>query len=149
MRGENKERRLLYNTVRLMKGCQYIVLERIFPLPTHPFLFSLLLLWFPRELISGMKQAENLFFQRDRLMQVIRLGVNFFQRQLACHFKTLCQLTCTVKPYPEGVWLHWPFIPAPTRAIQQKFCPELLFPLLSWSDINLHTPIRTSDLETD
>lgn len=125
-----------------MKGCQYTVLERILPFPTHPFLFSLLLLRFPKEQISGMKQAENLFLQRDRLMQAIRLGVNFFQRQLACLFKPLCQLTCTVKPYPEDVWLHCPFIPAPTWAIQQKSCPELLFPLLSWNDINLHTLIQ-------
>lgn len=135
---EKTKRRLLYNTVRLMKGCQYIFLEGILPFPTHLLLFSLLLLRFPKELISGTKQAENLFFQRDGLMQMVRLGVSYFERQLACLLEPLGQLTCTVKPYPERV-ATLPLHTSTPMSHPTRVCPELLFPLLSWNDIKLHT----------
>lgn len=59
MTGENKERRLLYHTVRdegmPMKGFFHSP-------PPHSLLLPLLLLRFPKELILDMKQEENLFF---------------------------------------------------------------------------------------
>lgn len=74
---------------------------------------------------------KTLSFQRNGLMQVIRLGANFFQRQLACLFKPLFQLTCTAKPYPERVWQHCPSTHRsyPTKALSWVAIPS---PLLKW-----------------
>lgn len=140
MRGENKERRLLYNTVRLIycpwRDANVLSLKGFFHSPPLSFLFLLLFLRFPRELISGMKQAENLFFQRDGLMQVVRLGVSFFQRQLACLFKPFSQLTCTAKATPRESMATLPL----QTSIHNSYATKVLSwaavspPLLKWHE---------------
>lgn len=151
MRGENKERRLLYNTVRLIycpwRDANVLSLKGFFHSPPPSFLFLLRLLRFPKELISGMKQAENLFFPRDGFMQVERLGVSFFQRQLACLLKPFSQLTCTVKAIPRESVATLPL----QTSIHISYTTKVLSwaaispPLLKW---HKSAPIYP-DLETD
>lgn len=82
---------------------------------------------------------KTLSFQRNGLMQVIRLGANFFQGSWhvsLSHYVSLPVLQSHTQRECGNT------APAPTGAIQPKLCPGLLFPLLSWNDINLHTSIQ-------
>lgn len=132
---EIRKEKTTTNVVLQHHYASLLSLEGIFWFPIPTFLFTLLLLRFPEELIYSTKQWENFFFLDMGLWKCLRLEASFFSWQLTHLLKPLDQFICTIRLYTEGLWLCCLFKTASTQTTQQRgsalSCP---FPLLSWTD---------------